>query len=41
VLIKNLSGAGGLLGNCLRVTVGTAQENATFLRALSQAVAGC
>jgi histidinol-phosphate aminotransferase len=41
VLIKNLSGAGGLLGDCLRVTVGTAEENNAFLRALSQAMAKC
>lgn len=31
VLIKNLSGQGGLLANCLRVTVGSAEENQTFL----------
>ncbi len=34
VLIKNLSGAGGALGDCLRVTVGTPDENRTFLEAL-------
>jgi histidinol-phosphate aminotransferase len=34
VLIKNLSAAGGLLHDCLRVTVGTPEENAAFLRAL-------
>jgi histidinol-phosphate aminotransferase len=34
VLIKNLSGAGGLLHDCLRATVGTATENAAFLQAL-------
>jgi histidinol-phosphate aminotransferase len=34
VLIKNLSGAGGLLRDCLRVTVGSAQENDAFLTAL-------
>ena len=34
VLIKNLSGAGGVLANCLRVTVGTPEENAAFLAAL-------
>lgn len=38
VLIKNLSGAGGVLANCLRVTVGTPQENAAFLSALRQAL---
>lgn len=34
VLIKNLSGAGGMLADCLRVTVGTPDENAAFLAAL-------
>jgi histidinol-phosphate aminotransferase len=34
VLIKNLSGAGGPLADCLRVTVGTPEENAAFLAAL-------
>ena len=38
VLIKNLSGAGGVLTNCLRVTVGTPHENAAFLAALRQAL---
>lgn len=38
VLIKNLSGAGGVLANCLRVTVGTPQENGAFLAALRQAL---
>jgi histidinol-phosphate aminotransferase len=36
VLIKNLSGAGGLLSDCLRVTVGTPAENAIFIRELRQ-----
>jgi len=31
VLIKNLNSAGGLLKDCLRVTVGTAEENKKFL----------
>lgn len=31
VLIKNLSGSGGLLKDCLRVTVGTESENSKFL----------
>lgn len=31
VLIKNLNPAGGLLKNCLRITVGTAEENKKFL----------
>jgi histidinol-phosphate aminotransferase len=34
ILIKNLSGHGGLLGDCLRVTVGTAEENHIFLETL-------
>lgn len=38
VLIKNLSGVGGVLANCLRVTVGTPDENATFLAALGKAL---
>jgi histidinol-phosphate aminotransferase len=38
VLIKNLSGAGGVLTNCLRVTVGTPEENAAFLAALRKAL---
>jgi len=38
VLIKNLDGAGGALKGCLRVTVGTAEENASFLAALAQAL---
>jgi histidinol-phosphate aminotransferase len=36
VLIKNLSGAGGVLANCLRVTVGTPEENAAFLSVLQK-----
>ena len=34
VLIKNMNSAGGVLKNCLRVTVGTPEENAAFLKAL-------
>ncbi len=34
VLIKNLSPVGGPLTDCLRVTVGTAEENAQFIAAL-------
>ncbi len=34
VLIKNMDKAGPLLRDCLRVTVGTAEENAAFLQAL-------
>ncbi len=36
VLIKNLDGVHPLLRDCLRVTVGTAAENATFISALRQ-----
>lgn len=35
VLVKNLSAAGGFLSQCLRVTVGTAEENQRFLQALA------
>ena len=35
VLIKNLDGAHPLLRDCLRVTVGTAEENAAFVEALA------
>lgn len=38
VLIKNLHSAGGLLSDCLRVTVGTAQENRIFLSALKDSL---
>jgi histidinol-phosphate aminotransferase len=38
VLIKNLSGNGGVLANCLRVTVGTPDENAAFTAALRQSL---
>jgi len=38
VLIKNLSHAGGLLHDCLRVTVGSPEENAAFLAALRPAL---
>ncbi|MEE9422793.1 MAG: histidinol-phosphate aminotransferase, partial [Gammaproteobacteria bacterium] len=40
VLIKNLSPVGGQLADCLRVTVGTAQENKFFLDSLSQILEG-
>jgi histidinol-phosphate aminotransferase len=38
ILIKDLSGSGGLLRDCLRVTVGTAEENRAFLAALASAL---
>ncbi|NOZ38269.1 MAG: histidinol-phosphate transaminase [Gammaproteobacteria bacterium] len=36
VLIKNMDKAGPLLRDCLRVTVGTAEENAVFLQTLAK-----
>ena len=39
VLVKNVSRAHGLLGGCLRVTVGTPEENGRFLEALAQTLA--
>jgi histidinol-phosphate aminotransferase len=38
VLIKNLNPAGGRLKDCLRVTVGTPDENGAFLAALRKAL---
>ena len=38
VLIKNLNPAGGRLKDCLRVTVGTPDENGAFLAALGKAL---
>lgn len=38
ILIKNLSGSHALLEDCLRVTVGTPEENDTFYRSLSMLV---
>ncbi|HEY5603534.1 MAG TPA: histidinol-phosphate transaminase [Gammaproteobacteria bacterium] len=40
ILIKNLGNQPGLLKGCLRVTVGTAQENSRFLQALRESIAG-
>ncbi len=39
VLIKNLSALGGALTDCLRVTVGTPEENRAFLDALGETLA--
>ena len=39
VLIKNLAPQGGLLADCLRVTIGTEDENSAFLNALSKSLA--
>jgi histidinol-phosphate aminotransferase len=38
VLIKNLDKADPVLKGCLRVTVGTRQENEAFLAALTEIV---
>lgn len=38
VLIKNLNSTGGMLEACLRVTVGTPEENDVFLKALEAAL---
>jgi histidinol-phosphate aminotransferase len=38
VLIKNLNGGHALLADCLRVTVGTRQENERFLAALNESM---
>lgn len=38
VLIKNLSPQGGLLADCLRVTIGNPEENAAFLAALTKSL---
>ena len=37
ILIKNMKASEGLLADCLRVTVGTPEENDAFLTALTQA----
>jgi histidinol-phosphate aminotransferase len=38
ILVKDLSSTGGLLRDCLRVTVGTSAENRAFLAALAAAL---
>jgi histidinol-phosphate aminotransferase len=38
VLIKNMSPQGGLLADCLRVTIGKPEENAAFLKALRKSL---
>ena len=38
ILVKNLGNSPGLLKDCLRVTVGTPQENERFMKALRQIV---
>jgi len=39
ILIKNLAPQGGLLSDCLRVTIGTSEENKAFLMALRKSLA--
>ncbi len=39
VLIKNLSAQGGLLADCLRVTIGKPEENTAFITALTKSLA--
>ncbi|HEY9052879.1 MAG TPA: histidinol-phosphate transaminase [Gammaproteobacteria bacterium] len=39
ILIKNLNPAGGLLASCLRITVGTPEENQAFLAAFRNILA--
>ena len=39
ILIKNLHSSGGRLAGCLRVTVGTPEENQRFLTALAEILA--
>lgn len=38
VLIKNLNPSGGLLADCLRVTIGSPEENKAFLEALNNSL---
>ena len=38
VLVKNLNGSHATLGNCLRVTVGTREENDRFIGALRESI---
>jgi histidinol-phosphate aminotransferase len=38
VLVRNFNGAHPLLAQCLRVTVGTAEENRILLNALKEAL---
>lgn len=38
ILIKNLDGSHSLLKNCLRVTIGTPDEDAQFLEALKNLI---
>ena len=38
ILIKNLDGSHPALKDCLRVTVGTPEENAQFMTALQESI---
>jgi len=38
ILVKNMHAAGGLLENCLRVTIGMSEENTQFIAALKEIV---
>ena len=40
ILIRNMNGTDKSLANCLRVTVGTAEENEKFIQALSLSIKG-
>jgi len=40
ILIKNMHGAGGLLANCLRITIGNEQENNAVLAAMNDILKG-
>ncbi len=40
ILIKNMHGAGGLLSNCLRITIGSADENDAVLAAMDEIING-
>ena len=40
VLIKNLDHAGALLKGCLRITIGSPEENSAMLASLTQALGG-
>jgi len=38
ILVKNLHAAGGLLENCLRVTIGLPEENDQFVASLKEII---
>lgn len=39
ILVKNMNGAGGLLADCLRITIGTRDENDAVLTAIREIIA--